>query len=159
MNGCRDIIINFIHRKFDLLVLKMVAICHLGFLEFQIFSSRFWDGHWPTYITVANLFKIGLAVLDISHLMDFKMAAIRHFGFLKVEFLNGLLKVRSPMCVTVQNFVKISQQFWWYRKFSILKMAAFLHLGFQNFSRRSVWDGEYASSHQISSKSVIWLLI
>jgi len=59
----------------------------IKFLNFQIFGAArvgMTNVHRHT-----NFIKIGQIVAEISHLTIFKMAAVRHFGFLKVDFLNS----------------------------------------------------------------------
>ena len=60
-------------------------------------------------IAVPNFTQIGQTVAEISHLTIFKMAAVRHDGFLKVLFFQQLVCSRGLIGVIVQNFVKIGQ--------------------------------------------------
>jgi len=61
-----------------------------------------------------------------SSLAVFKMAAIRHVGFLKFEYFKVSYNQRQrQICVTVQNFIKIGHTVVSY----LLKIATISHLG------------------------------
>jgi len=58
--------------------------------------------------TVLTFVQIGQTVAEIWPFSVFKMAAIHHLGFLKVENFN-CPKLRGPKCVIVPNCVQIIQ--------------------------------------------------
>jgi len=78
-------------------------------------------------------------VADISHLTIFKMAAIRHLGFLNIWFFEQLLRYGELMCVIMQNVIKIGQ--------TVLEISRFLD--FQD-GRSSVFKFfKFLIAHQI----------
>jgi len=69
-----------------------------------------------------NFTKIAQTVAEISNLTFFKMAAIRHRGFLGFG---------GPICVSVRNFVEIGQTVAEIYQFILFfKMAAVRHYEF-----------------------------
>jgi len=54
-----------------------------------------------------NIVKIGQMIAKIQRLTFFKMAAFRHLGFLEIFIFEQPLRSGGPICVTVQNFIKI----------------------------------------------------
>jgi len=44
-----------------------------------------------------------------DNLTVFKMAAVRHLGFVKFKFFKNSERLRIPFCISVPNFVKIGQ--------------------------------------------------
>jgi len=60
-------------------------------------------------IAVPNFTKIGQTVAEISHLTIFKMAAVRHVGFLKILFFKQLVCSGGLIGVIMLNFIKIGQ--------------------------------------------------
>ena len=88
------------------------------------------------------------------------MAAVRHLGFLKFNFLT-IGAVKRPILHKVINFIKIGQTLlrplWRYRDFCDFQDVGYCHVGFskiRNFNGRYAVRGPRASSCQISSKSV-----
>jgi len=87
----------------------------------------------------------------------FKMAAVRHLGFLKV----GNFNFRSSLEVHYASSCQISQRlvepFWRYSRFSIIKMSTVRHLEFLKVVNFDFWSGsedQFASPCQISQRSV-----
>jgi len=65
--------------------------------------------------------------------MVFKMAAVRHLGFLKFKFLT-VGAVKKPICITAPNFVKISQTVTGISRFFVIfKMAVVANWDCQKF--------------------------
>jgi len=103
--------------------------------DIAIFQFSSWR---PSAVLDLRNFKFLVAsqtVAEISRLTFFKMAAVRHLGFLKIWIFEQPLRSVGPICVTVQNAVKIGQtvleiflifQFWRWRPSAIFD--------FQNFS-------------------------
>jgi len=97
-------------------------------------------------VIMPNFIKIGQTVTEIWRFNGFQMAAVRHLGFVKFEFLM-VGRLRDTFYISVPNFIKIGQtvtdisRFLWF-----FKMAAAAILYFQNM--------KYASLYQILSKSV-----
>ena len=56
-------------------------------------------------IAVPNFTKIGQTADEISHLTIFKMAAVRHLGFLKVCYFDQLISSGGPICAKLLNFI------------------------------------------------------
>ena len=88
------------------------------------------------------------------------MAAVRHLGFLKFNFLT-IGAVKRPILHKVINFIKIGQTLLKplrrYRDFCDFQDVGYCHVGFskiRNFNGRYAVRGPRASSCQISSKSV-----
>jgi len=93
---------------------------------------------------------------EIWRLTFFKMAIVRHVGFVKIWTFEQPLRLSGQICVTVQNVVKIGRRFWRYRDFwwsSRWRPVAILD--FPNF-KILVTDrvSRSISLYQISSKSV-----
>ena len=69
-----------------------------------------------------------------SDLTVFKMATVRHLGFVKFEIFNGREQLRDPFCISEPNFVKIGQTAAEISRFFVIfKMAAAAILNFQKF--------------------------
>ena len=81
-------------------------------------------------IIVPNFVQIGQGVAEISRFLFFKMAAVRHLGFLKVRNFNCTHpsggQNASP-CQILCRWVKPLQR---YGRFRFFKMAAVRRLGF-----------------------------
>jgi len=82
-----------------------------------------------------------------SNLTVFKIAAVRHLGFVRLNVLT-VGKVRGPLCISVPNFVKIGQTV---AGFCDFQDGDRRHLGFskiRNFNGRFAVRGEFASPRQ-----------
>jgi len=87
------------------------------------------------------------------------MAAVRHLGFVKFEFLM-VGRLRDPFCISVPNFAKIGQTIAEISRFCDFPDGGCRHVEFskiRNFNGLSTVGGRYASSRQITSKSVTLL--
>jgi len=58
---------------------------------------------------VQNFVKIGQSLLKYHNFSDFQHGGCRHLGFSKTGNFNGLSPVGGPICIIVQNFIKIHQ--------------------------------------------------
>jgi len=89
----------------------------------------------PTCITVPNLIKIGQKVAEIWRFNGFlfKMAAVRHLGFVKFDFFNGRV-VKGPILHQRTKFRKDrSNRVGDIAIFVIFKMAAAAILDIRKF--------------------------
>ena len=87
----------------------------------------------------------------------FKMAAVRHLGFLKFEFFNGLAVKGHIMHQRTKFHKDWSNHCGDIAIFVIFQDSGRRHFGFskiRNFNHRSAVRGQYASLYQILSKSV-----
>ena len=109
---------------------------------------------------MAPLTRTGLRIYRYCSMADFpffKMAAVRHLGFLKVANFNFRSSSESQYASSCQISRKSVETFRRYGRFFIFKMAAFRHLGFLNvgnFNFRFCSEAQHASSYQISRRSV-----
>jgi len=74
--------------------------------------------------------KVGSDVFHYGDLTIFKMAAVRHFGFSKLEVFCHVAFVGMPFCFLVQNFAEIGQsvdELWPNKRFSIWLSSAILN--------------------------------
>ena len=77
----------------------------------------------------------------------FKMAAVRHPGFVKFKFL-AVAAVKRPICIILPNFVKVGQTVAEISRFFVIfKMAdaAILDFKIRNFNGLSAVRDQYAS--------------
>jgi len=87
----------------------------------------------------------------------FKMAAVRHLGFLKVKnfnFRSSSEAQRASSCQISRRYVEPLRR---YDRFSIFQYGGRRHLGFWKFQILNGWDaqeGRTASACQILSKSL-----
>jgi len=108
-------------------------------------------------VILPNFIKIGHTVQRYSDLTVFKMAAVRHLGFAKFEFFNGLA-VKGYILHQRTKFHKDrSNRYRDIAIFVIFQDGGCRHFGFskiRNFNDISAVRGQYASLYQILSKSV-----
>ena len=135
---------------------KMAAAAILNFKKFQYFVT--WQQ--PCFISDV-VYQISSKSDDFSlrhgNLTIFKMAAVRHLGFLKNCSFCHLAFVDMPFCFLVQNFAEIGQsvdELWPKKRF--FKMAAAAILNFKKFQflvTWLLWGLISAVVYQILSKS------
>ena len=108
--------------------------------------------------------RTGLCVNRYCFLADFqffKMAAVRHLGFLKVENYNFLSHSEAQYASSYQISRRSVEPFQRYFRFAIFQDGGSRHLEFWKFETFNVWDaqeGRTASACQILSKSLKPLL-
>jgi len=107
---------------------------------------------------VANFIKTVKRLLRYGDLtIFFKLAAVRHLGFVKINFLT-VGAVRDRFCIIVPNFEKIGQTVAGISRFFVIfQDGGRRHLGLfkiRNCNGLSPVRGQFASSCKISSKSV-----
>ena len=92
-----------------------------------------------------------------SDITVFKMAAVRHLGFLKFKFFNGLGGQETHSAAPCQMSRRSVNPLLGYRDFCDFQHGGRCHVGFskiRNFNGLSPVEAYYASPYQISSKSV-----
>ena len=88
------------------------------------------------------------------------MAAVRHLGFVKRRIFLTVGAVKRHILHQRTKFRTDRSNRYRYRDFCDFQNGGCRHLEFpqiRNFNGRSAVGGQYASSCQISSKSLIWL--
>jgi len=80
----------------------------LFFKELEILTAVLFEV--SMCVTVPNFVRIAQAVAEMWPVHSiFKMAAVRHLGFFKVENFQLLVRIGGLMCVIMPNFVQIGQ--------------------------------------------------
>lgn len=101
------------------------------------------------FIIVQNFINSTKQLWRYCDILIFNMVAVCCLYFL--NFWTAV-RVRRPVCITVQNFVNITQM--------VVKITRYFDFAFAKFQifGTDIWrEGPYASSDQILSKSVICL--
>jgi len=94
---------------------------------------------------------------DMAIFRFWKMAAVRHLGFWKLEILTDGTVRKANMRYHAKFYADRSNRFRDMLIFQFFKMAAVRHLGFlkvRNFNRRHSLEGQFASPRQIWCRSV-----
>jgi len=112
-----------------LTMVKMVTLCHLGFLKTEFFGTA--GKLWRTNMCDRTKFQQNQpdGFGRYRKFSIFKMATIRHVGFWKFKFLVNR-HIVGLMFIAIPNFTKISKTVAEISHLTIFKMAAVRHLGF-----------------------------
>jgi len=153
-NLCNVLLFNYVIYLSSLSILNIATVRHIRWSKIK--NVNFTSGAGDQQASSCQILSKTVKYLQrYCNLTVFKMAAVRHFGFLNLKFLTV---VDVIFCITVPNFVIIGQTFAEiYRFFVVFKMAATAILvseRIRNFNGRSTVTDQYASLCQNSSKSV-----
>ena len=127
----------------------------LDFQKFVILTAHTLRG--PKCVIVPNFVQIVKPLRRYDRLQFFKMAAVRHLGFLKVGNFNCPHPSEGQNASSYRILCRSVKMLRRYGRLQFFKMAAVRHLGFkkvQNFNCSCLSEGQIASSCQILCKSV-----
>jgi len=113
-----------------LTIVKMAALCYLGFLKISIFFEQLVSSGELICVIVQNFSKIVQTVLEILQFFDFQDGCRPSSWILK--FLNfwSTVQLGGPMCIAIPNFIKIGQAVAEIWHLTIFKIAATAILDF-----------------------------
>ena len=109
----------------DIAIFVIFTMAAAAILDFQRFNNGR-SAERGQYASPCRISSKSVTRLQrYGNLTVFKMAGVRHLGFVKFQYFNDLSGWQNPFCVSVPNFVKIGQtvakisQFLWFSRWRL----------------------------------------